>query len=98
TTESENMTVDQPSKAPEAPPAEATAPSDPARLHLTGISKRFGAVRAIRNADITIRAGRVHALVGENGAGKSTMIKIISGVEAADTGAIEFEGRPTTIA
>ena len=55
-------------------------------------------MRAIRNADITIRAGRVHALVGENGAGKSTMIKIISGVEAADTGAIEFEGRPTTIA
>ena len=91
------MTVDQPSKAPEAPPAEATASSDTVRLHLTGISKRFGAVRAIRNADITIRAGRVHALVGENGAGKSTMIKIISGVEAADTGAIEFEGRPTTI-
>ena len=54
-------------------------------------------MRAIRNADITIRAGRVHALVGENGAGKSTMIKIISGVEAADTGAIEFEGRPVTI-
>ena len=92
------MTVDQPSRAPEAPPAEAAASSDPARLHLTGISKRFGAVRAIRNADITIRAGRVHALVGENGAGKSTMIKIISGVEAADTGTIEFEGRPVTIA
>ena len=74
----------------------ATAPIRPrARgCTLTGISKRFGAVRAIRNADITIRAGRVHALVGENGAGKSTMIKIISGVEAADTGTIEFEGRP----
>ena len=40
----------------------------------------------------------MHALVGENGAGKSTMIKIISGVEAADTGTIEFEGRPVTIA
>ena len=93
------MTVDQPSKAPAAPapPAEATAASDPARLHLTGISKRFGAVRAIRNADITIRAGRVHALVGENGAGKSTMIKIIAGVESADTGSIEFEGRPVSI-
>src|SRR5919112_1912252 len=67
------------------------------RLHLTGISKRFGAVRAIREAEITIRAGRVHALVGENGAGKSTMIKIVAGVEAADTGTIEFEGRPVTI-
>ena len=93
------MTVDQPSKAPAAPapPAEATAPSNPARLHLTGISKRFGAVRAIRNADITIRAGRVHALVGENGAGKSTMIKIISGVEAADTGAIEYDASSKTL-
>ena len=92
------MTVDQPSKAPDAPapPAEDSLVR-PARLHLTGISKRFGAVRAIRNADITIQAGRVHALVGENGAGKSTMIKIISGVEAADTGTIEFEGRPVTI-
>ena len=68
-------------------------------LQLTGISKRFGAVRAIRNADLTVRAGQVHALVGENGAGKSTMIKIISGVESADTGTIEFEGaagRPST--
>ena len=84
----------QPSRAVEAP----ATPADPApRLHLTGISKRFGAVRAIRNADITIRPGRVHALVGENGAGKSTMIKIISGVESADTGTVEFEGRPVTI-
>ena len=40
----------------------------------------------------TVNAGQVHALVGENGAGKSTMIKIISGVESADTGTIEFEG------
>ena len=44
-----------------------------------------------------IRAGRVHALVGENGAGKSTMIKICPGVESRDTGTIEFEGRPVTI-
>jgi ABC-type sugar transport system ATPase subunit len=68
-----------------------------ARLRLTGISKRFGAVHAIHTGDITIQAGRVHALVGENGAGKSTMIKIIAGVEAADTGTIEFDGRPVTI-
>lgn len=68
-----------------------------ARLHLTGISKRFGAVRAIRNADMTVRPGSVHALVGENGAGKSTLIKIISGAEFSDTGAIEFEGAPVKI-
>jgi len=80
----------------------STAPSLPdtglARLHLTGISKRYGAVRAIRNADLTVKTGRVHALVGENGAGKSTLIKIISGAESSDTGTIEFEGAPVAIA
>src|SRR5919107_3808163 len=70
---------------------------DAPRLVLRGISKSFGAVRAVRSGEITIRPGRVHALVGENGAGKSTMIKIIAGVESADTGTIEFEGRPVTI-
>ncbi len=68
-----------------------------ARLHLTGISKRFGAVRAIRHADMTVKAGSVHALVGENGAGKSTLIKIIAGAESADTGDILFEGAPAAI-
>src|SRR6478609_8706516 len=68
------------------------------RLVLREISKSFGAVRAIRGAEITIYAGRVHALVGENGAGKSTLIKIISGVEQADTGTIAFEGAPVQIA
>jgi rhamnose transport system ATP-binding protein len=94
------MTLDQPSRAESAPHADqdvATASESAPRLRLTGISKRFGAVRAIRHGDITIRAGRVHALVGENGAGKSTMIKIISGVETADSGSIEFEGRPVSI-
>ncbi|MTD15233.1 ATP-binding cassette domain-containing protein [Nakamurella sp. YIM 132087] len=68
------------------------------RLSLTGISKRYGGVRAIRNADFHVRPGRVHALVGENGAGKSTLIKIIAGAEAADTGEILWEGEPVTIA
>src|SRR3954468_17789745 len=70
----------------------------PPRLEMRGISKSFGAVRAIRSAEITIQAGRVHGLVGENGAGKSTMIKILSGVEQADTGTIAFEGAPVSIA
>ncbi|WP_436520447.1 sugar ABC transporter ATP-binding protein [Actinoplanes sp. HUAS TT8] len=68
------------------------------RLRLAGIAKRFGAVRAIHRADLTVRAGQVHALVGENGAGKSTMIKIVAGAETADTGTIEFDGEPVRIA
>jgi len=84
-----------------------TGPAEPApsqaadagaeRLSMTGVSKRYGAVRAIRNADMTVRAGSVHALVGENGAGKSTLIKILSGAATADTGRITFEGEPVTI-
>lgn len=93
------MTIDEPPTA--APSSANNASGGPdsglARLHLTGISKRFGAVRAIRNADLTVRTGQVHALIGENGAGKSTMIKIISGVESADTGRIEFEGAEVSI-
>jgi rhamnose transport system ATP-binding protein len=67
------------------------------RLEMRGISKRYGGVRAIRNADMSVGIGEVHALVGENGAGKSTLIKIISGAESADTGTIEFEGRQVSI-
>ena len=68
----------------------------PPRLEMRGISKSFGAVRAIRSAEISIQAGRVHALVGENGAGKSTMIKILSGVEHRGRwpGRAEVSARP----
>ncbi|MGS0685405.1 sugar ABC transporter ATP-binding protein [Nakamurella sp. GG22] len=93
------MTLDGPSGTP-ASSADGTAAASagaPVRLQLTGISKRFGAVRAIRNADLIVRTGEVHALIGENGAGKSTMIKIVSGVESADAGRIEFEGADVSI-
>jgi ABC-type sugar transport system ATPase subunit len=80
-----------------APVPSSTSGAGAERLSVTGVSKRYGAVRAIRNADMTVRAGTVHALVGENGAGKSTLIKILSGAATADTGAITFDGRPVTI-
>lgn len=66
----------------------------PVRVALTGIAKRFGAVRAIHHADLAVRSGTVHALVGENGAGKSTLIKILGGVELPDAGSIEYDGQP----
>ncbi|MFF8289541.1 ATP-binding cassette domain-containing protein [Streptomyces sp. NPDC016309] len=66
----------------------------PPLLALKGVSKRFGAVRALADIDLEIRAGEVVALVGDNGAGKSTLVKVIAGVDAADRGTIEWEGRP----
>lgn len=68
-----------------------------ARLALTGISKRFGGVQAVRQADFHLLPGEVHALVGENGAGKSTLIKIVSGAETADSGEISIDGEPAEI-
>jgi simple sugar transport system ATP-binding protein len=63
-------------------------------LRLIAVSKRFGGVLALDKVDWDVKAGEVHCLVGENGCGKSTMIKIISGVYQADEGAhIEFDGR-----
>jgi simple sugar transport system ATP-binding protein len=53
---------------------------------MSGISKRFGGVHALRDVDLTLEIGEVHCLVGENGSGKSTLIKIISGVEAPERG------------
>lgn len=78
-------------------PADRAPDQRSARLQMSGISKRFGAVRAIRNADLTVQPGTVIALVGENGAGKSTLIKVLSGAESSDTGTITFEGSPVNI-
>ena len=67
------------------------------RLEMRGISKRYGGVRAIRQADLVVPPGSVHALVGENGAGKSTLIKILAGAEQADTGTVSIDGDPVRI-
>ncbi|MGC4030971.1 MAG: ATP-binding cassette domain-containing protein [Tepidisphaeraceae bacterium] len=63
-------------------------------MRLSGVTKTFGGVRALRGVDFDLRPGEVHALLGENGAGKSTMIKIIAGAHAQDAGTIEYLGRP----
>jgi ABC-type sugar transport system ATPase subunit len=63
-------------------------------LRCRGLTRSFGAVRALRGVDFSIAAGRVRGLVGENGAGKSTLAKIIAGVHPPDAGTIELDGRP----
>ncbi|WP_017623604.1 ATP-binding cassette domain-containing protein [Nocardiopsis chromatogenes] len=67
-------------------------------LELSGISKRFGAVQALSDVDLSIDAGEVVALLGDNGAGKSTLVKVIAGAHPADGGRILWEGAPVTIA
>ncbi|MER7370306.1 sugar ABC transporter ATP-binding protein [Nonomuraea wenchangensis] len=67
-------------------------------LSLLQVSKAFGAVRAVREVSLELRAGEAHALAGENGAGKSTLVKILSGVHRPDSGRILLDGRPVEFA
>ncbi|MGD9317541.1 MAG: sugar ABC transporter ATP-binding protein, partial [Anaerolineae bacterium] len=62
-------------------------------LEVHDVSKRFPGVQALDEADLEVQYGEVMALVGENGAGKSTMMKILSGVYQADAGTIFMDGR-----
>ncbi|MGW2565265.1 ATP-binding cassette domain-containing protein [Streptomyces sp. NPDC001537] len=66
-------------------------------LALRGVSKRFGAVQALTDIELEVHAGEVVALVGDNGAGKSTVVKTIAGVHPIDEGVIEWEGKPVSI-
>ncbi len=59
-----------------------------------GISKEFSSVRVLDNISIEIRAGEVFGIIGENGAGKSTFIKILSGLYQPTAGKIWFDGKP----
>jgi ribose transport system ATP-binding protein len=66
--------------------------TDPFRLEATGISKSYGAVSALVDADLALKPGEVMALLGENGAGKSTIVKIICGLVSHDEGSIKIDG------
>ena len=82
-------TVDQ--AVAEPPPGGSG--SGAALLELRGVTKTFGPVRALAHVDLEIPAGKVSALVGDNGAGKSSLIKTVSGLWAPDGGQIIWEGR-----
>jgi ABC-type sugar transport system ATPase subunit len=74
---------------------QAPAPrSDGPLLSLRGVSKSFGPVKALTAVDLDVPPGQVMALVGDNGAGKSSLIKTVSGLWSPDDGEILWEGRP----
>jgi ribose transport system ATP-binding protein len=75
--------------------------SQPARrpfLRLQGITKRYGGVTALANVDFACSLGTIHAVVGENGAGKSSLMKIIAGVVRPDEGQLYLEDHPVQFA
>jgi D-xylose transport system ATP-binding protein len=77
--------------------AVAAGPSPTPLLQLEKVSKRFGAVQALTEVDFEVHAGEVVALVGDNGAGKSTMAKTMAGTLLPDDGRIVFDGRPVNL-
>jgi ribose transport system ATP-binding protein len=70
----------------------------PPALHIEGLSKSFSGTQALNSADLHIRAGEVHAVVGQNGSGKSTLVKILAGFHQPDLVArAEVGGRPVQL-
>jgi ABC-type sugar transport system ATPase subunit len=70
---------------------------DEVLLRLEHIGKSFGAVQALTDVSLDIPAGRVTALVGDNGAGKSVLVKCVAGIHRPDTGRILWCGRPVEL-
>jgi rhamnose transport system ATP-binding protein len=69
--------------------------SGPALLEVLDVAKSFGAVAAVQGVSFPLHAGEAHALVGENGAGKSTIVKMLAGVHRPDTGTLRVNGADT---
>ncbi|MBB3655825.1 simple sugar transport system ATP-binding protein [Rhizobium sp. BK650] len=71
--------------------------TDQPAIELVGIDKKFGAVHANKDINLTVAKGSIHGIIGENGAGKSTLMSIIYGFYHADSGEIRVNGQPVTI-
>ncbi|MDR6664823.1 ABC transporter ATP-binding protein [Rhizobium sp. 1399] len=71
--------------------------TDQPAIELVGIDKKFGAVHANKDINLTVAKGSIHGIIGENGAGKSTLMSIIYGFYQADSGEIRVNGQPITI-
>ncbi len=89
------MTVQEalPFPEPEGAPALPPVAAEPA-LELRGVTVRYGSVPALDRVSLRLLPGRVTCLLGENGAGKSTVVQVVSGVRRHDEGELLVEGRP----
>jgi branched-chain amino acid transport system permease protein len=89
-----------PERAPSKPPESLTLrPVDsgaPIALEVRGLSKNFGGLKAVDGVDLQVRRGGVHALIGPNGSGKTTMLNIVTGLYRATAGAIFVDGVDVT--
>lgn len=65
-------------------------------VEMRGVSKHFGGVKALIDVDFQVEKGEIHALLGGNGAGKSTILKVLNGVHVPDSGTIVVDGQPLT--
>src|SRR5829696_3426912 len=90
------MSAEGPPRGANCAPAGGSEPSTPASVgalvKLAGIRKRYGAVEALRGVDLHVDEGEVLAICGDNGAGKSSLIRVVSGAHDPDEGAIEIDG------
>ncbi|WNV84612.1 sugar ABC transporter ATP-binding protein [Umezawaea sp. Da 62-37] len=66
-------------------------------LAVASVAKSFGAVAAVRDVSFPLHGGEIHALVGENGAGKSTIVKMLAGVHRPDSGQVLLDGEPVDL-
>ncbi|MDD0838038.1 ATP-binding cassette domain-containing protein [Curvibacter sp. HBC61] len=80
------------SRSPTSTPS--TASTQPLVMQARGLVKRYGQVTALDGADFDLRAGEILAVIGDNGAGKSSLIKALSGATVPDEGEILLDGRP----
>jgi ABC-type sugar transport system ATPase subunit len=90
-------TADAEEGDPSVAPAEAHSPpsaSDEVVVACEGLTKYFGSVRAVQDVGFAVRAGEIVCLIGDNGAGKSTVIRMLSGATRPDAGAIVVKGKP----
>lgn len=83
--------AEKPRKKPRKKPAEE---QPPALLHVRGLVRRFGEVAVVNGVDLDVRAGRAVALTGRNGAGKSTVLRCVTGADVPTEGTVLLDGEP----